>query len=73
MNNKTYIDESGDAKELDASFFQKAKRGRPSLSPEARKQRVTMFVDPDILAYFKKDGRGWQTRLNKTLRKAIGL
>jgi len=73
MSNKSYISGNGEAKKLDGAFFEKAKRGRPALAPHERKQRVTMFVDPDIIAHFKKNGRGWQTRLNDTLRKAIGL
>lgn len=70
---KTYIDKNGETSELGAEFFKKATRGRPTLDEDKRKQRVTMFVDPDILAHFKKDGRGWQTRLNDKLREAIGL
>lgn len=32
---------------------------------------TTIRLDPDIIAYFKAGGRGWQTRLNDTLRHAI--
>jgi uncharacterized protein (DUF4415 family) len=62
-----------DTFELDERFFKQAKRGRPSLPPEKRKQQVTMLLDPDVIAHFKKDGRGWQTRLNAKLREALGL
>jgi uncharacterized protein (DUF4415 family) len=37
------------------------------------KQRVTLRLDPDIVAHFKKRGRGWQSRINATLRKALKL
>lgn len=33
---------------------------------------TTIRLDPDIVDYFKAGGRGWQTRLNDTLRRAIG-
>ena len=32
-----------------------------------------MLLDPDVLAHFKKDGKGWQTRVNAALRQAAGL
>jgi uncharacterized protein (DUF4415 family) len=49
------------------------KLGRPPLPPEERKQRVTMYLDRDIIEHLKKNGKGWQTRANATLRKALGL
>jgi uncharacterized protein (DUF4415 family) len=87
---KSYIDEDGEAMELDEQWFREArpvwdfpelveilqkhgKLGRPPLPPEARKQRVTMHLDPDVLARLKADGKGWQTRANAALRKALGL
>jgi uncharacterized protein (DUF4415 family) len=33
---------------------------------------ITIRLDPDVLDYFKSSGSGWQTRLNDTLRRAIG-
>lgn len=47
--------------------------GRPALPEAEKKQRVTMYLDPDIIATLKEGGRGWQTRANETLRKALGL
>jgi uncharacterized protein (DUF4415 family) len=41
--------------------------------PEARrfykplKKRVTVRLDADVLAWFKKQGRGYQTRINRAL------
>lgn len=37
------------------------------------KQRVTLRLDPDIVAHFKKRGPGWQSRINATLRKTLKL
>lgn len=70
---RPYIGEDGNVRELDDHFFTHARRGRPPLPSEARKQRVTMMLDPDILARLKADGRGWQTRANALLRAALGL
>ena len=47
--------------------------GRPPLPPEERKHRVTLYLDPDILARLKEGGKGWQTRATAALRKALGL
>jgi uncharacterized protein (DUF4415 family) len=33
-----------------------------------RKKVVTLRLDADVLAWFKKDGDGYQTRINKALR-----
>ena len=47
------------------------KRGRPkSLSP---KVSTTVRLDADVLDHYRAVGRGWQTRINTTLRKAAGL
>lgn len=49
------------------------KLGRPPLPKAEKKQRVTLHLDPDVLARLKADGKGWQTRANAALRKALGL
>ncbi len=49
------------------------KHGRPVLPEAERKQRVTLYLDPDVLARLKADGKGWQTRANAQLRKGLGL
>ena len=35
------------------------------------KEKVTLRLDADVLAHFRRDGKGWQTRLNDVLRKAV--
>ena len=37
------------------------------------KQRVSLRLDPDIIAHFKKRGPGWQSQINAVLRKALKL
>jgi uncharacterized protein (DUF4415 family) len=33
------------------------------------KKQITLRVDPDVLAFFRKHGRGYQTTMNAVLRK----
>jgi len=49
------------------------KLGRPALAEKDRKQRVTMYLDRDVIERLKKGGRGWQTRANAKLREVLGL
>jgi uncharacterized protein (DUF4415 family) len=46
-------------------------RGRPKL--EKPKQPVSLRLDADVLAHFRRSGRGWQSRINAVLRKAAKL
>jgi uncharacterized protein (DUF4415 family) len=72
--------DADDAPELTDKFFDRAeireggtviRRGRPPLpSP---KQAVKLRLDADVLAAYRKTGRGWQTRINADLRKAQKL
>lgn len=39
--------------------------------PPSGKVRVTMLLDPDVIAKFKATGRGWQSRMNGALKAAI--
>jgi len=47
------------------------RRGRPPSS--SRKRPVSLRLDPDVLAHFRRGGRGWQSRVNAVLRKAAKL
>jgi uncharacterized protein (DUF4415 family) len=35
------------------------------------KKTATVLLDPDILAWLKKEGKGYQTRMNTILREAM--
>src|SRR5262245_58339609 len=48
----------------------RARRGRPPKG-DAPKTQVTLRLDPLIVAHFKRQGRGWQTRINETLLKEV--
>jgi uncharacterized protein (DUF4415 family) len=39
--------------------------------PKENKRQVTMRFDADILDYFKRQGRGWQSRMNAVLRAFV--
>ncbi len=41
---------------------------RHNLKPVSRKELLTLRVDQDVLAWFKAQGRGYQTRINELLR-----
>jgi uncharacterized protein (DUF4415 family) len=41
-------------------------RGRPI--KEAKATQISIRLEQDILLAFKKTGKGWQTRINSTLR-----
>lgn len=36
-----------------------------------RKEPVTLRLDADVLAWFKRNGRGYQTRINAVLREEM--
>jgi uncharacterized protein (DUF4415 family) len=63
---ETEIDFS-DAPEITPEMFAKAvvKHG---LKPGPSKKLLTLRVDDDVLAWFKSQGRGYQTRINTLLR-----
>ncbi|MDR1853869.1 MAG: BrnA antitoxin family protein [Azoarcus sp.] len=53
---------------LDDSFWKNAVRN-PFYKPT--KTRTSFRVDSDVLAWLKKQGKGYQTRMNEILRNAM--
>jgi uncharacterized protein (DUF4415 family) len=45
------------------------RRGRGRPPKEARKVNQTLRIDPDVLAAYRQEGKGWQTRINQVLRE----
>jgi uncharacterized protein (DUF4415 family) len=37
------------------------------------KNLISLRLDPDVIEHFRARGKGWQARINATLRKAVGL
>jgi uncharacterized protein (DUF4415 family) len=69
-----------DAPEFTEEMFDRAeirhgdkiiRRGRPPL-PQP-KQAVSLRLDSDVLAAYRRTGDGWQTRIHEDLRKARKL
>jgi uncharacterized protein (DUF4415 family) len=44
-------------------------RGRPVVA--VKRPMLSMRVDPDVLAYLRASGKGWQTKVNALLRQAL--
>lgn len=61
-----------EAPELTAEELAQAtvvRRGRPSLG-DAAKVPVYLRLDRDVVETYRKTGRGWQGRINETLRRS---
>jgi uncharacterized protein (DUF4415 family) len=56
-----------DAELLDEEWFQKAKL----VVPTAEKTRITIRLDEDIVEYFKREGKGYQSRINAVLKAYV--
>jgi len=46
----------------------RAKRGRPEKAAEDRKEQIALRLDADVLAWYRAQGAGWQTRMNAVLK-----
>ncbi len=57
-----------DFPELAAAFPRT--RGRPAGSVRSDRQQVTLRLPRDVIAYFKQEGPGWQTRAVDVLVRA---
>jgi uncharacterized protein (DUF4415 family) len=55
-----------DARPLPASFWKNA-----TVSVPAPKHLLSLRLDPDTLAWFKAQGKGYQTRINAVLRAYV--
>jgi len=45
------------------------RRGRGRPPKEDRKVNQTLRIDPDVLEAYRREGKGWQTRINLVLRQ----
>jgi len=58
-----------DNPEWSAADFEAAKRRGPQRKPT--KQPVSIRLSPEVLAYFKATGKGWQTRVDQVLKEYV--
>jgi uncharacterized protein (DUF4415 family) len=65
------LDDIADILPADMAKALRGRRGRPPKNDP--KISLNIRLSPDVLAYFKATGRGWQTRIDLALRKAAGL
>lgn len=57
-----------DIPELDESFWETAEVVMPVA---AEKKQISIKIDSEVLDYFRKDGPGYQTRMNAALRSFV--
>jgi len=58
--------DTSDIPELNEDFFRKAKLRLPK-----GKQLVSLRIDSDVLDWFKRQGKGYQTKMNAVLRAYV--
>lgn len=59
-----------DAPKLSAEELSEFKPANPEYY-KPKKQQITLKLDADVIAAFKKMGKGYQTKMNAALRKAV--
>lgn len=66
-------DEDIDASEIPAITPEDFARGvaRNGLKPLPAKQQITLRIDADVLDWFKRNGPGYQTQINRLLRAYV--
>ena len=69
-----------DAPEWTEEMFERAdlyvgetliRRGRPKV--ENPKRAINIRLSPEVVERFRATGKGWQSRINTELRKALGI
>jgi uncharacterized protein (DUF4415 family) len=56
-----------DSPEISPEMFARAVV-RKGLKPAIRKEQITLRVDSDVLEWFRRQGQGYQTKINALLR-----
>ncbi len=56
-----------DIPEVTPEMFARAVRRR-NFKPIPRKKQLTLRIDSEVVEWYKKQGRGYQTRINSLLR-----
>lgn len=53
----------------DEMFEQKRAPGRPKA--QETKERITIRLSSEVIAYFRATGKGWQTRMDDALKEYV--
>ena len=76
MKKRKKVTKSRKIARLQASYVER-ERPASGVGPEWMryfrpiKKPITLRIDADVLAWFQKKGRGYQTRINEALRKVM--
>lgn len=62
---------SGGYAAVRAALAEKRRQGERGPQRRPTKQSVTVRFSPEVLAYFKATGEGWQTRMNQVLSEWV--
>lgn len=62
-------DEAATEAWLSQAIIRRPGQRGPQKSPV--KKQVSLRLSPEVIAHFKAKGRGWQTRIDETLKRAI--
>lgn len=65
-----WFKEAGPASELVPHIVERFNRTRGKQKAPTKKL-FSIRLDADLADHFRKSGKGWQTRLNDTLRRAV--
>lgn len=57
------------SKQLESMVPMSALRGRPK--SESKKLLISVRYSPEVVAYFKSTGQGWQSRMDSVLRDYV--
>lgn len=52
---------------LDREWFERARL----VTPTAEKKRITIRLDEDVIEHFKREGKGYQSRINSVLKAYV--
>ena len=63
------VESDPDAYFLDEDWFEAA----TFVDPSAEKERISIRLGKDILEFFRAEGRGYQSRINKVLREYVAV
>lgn len=63
------VEDDPDTYLLDDDWFETA----TFVMPSSEKERITIRLDADILDFFRSEGSGYQSRINKVLREYMAV
>jgi uncharacterized protein (DUF4415 family) len=61
------------AAEVAPEIVRRARGQRGPQKSKPVKTLISLRLDPDVVQHFRRGGRGWQSRINRALRKAAKL